>query len=244
LSGARLKVNEEKSGIRQPHEVHFLGFRFQCRQTAEGWQTAVLLSAKAERRLRTTVREMTPPNWKQSLTACMKELSRYLNGWVAHFRLCTEEATKALRAIDAHIHTVHGDFYAGEWVSDAWSKTGISYCRSPIAKNQIYLETQPLFSREAVSLPDHPRLVRVLRLLERRVHRSGRDTVDHGRNGHDDYANAMAGALRVMSAYAGGAELPPHDTGAFAHDLQIRFGAERQRVDDLLGPWRGAKATG
>src|SRR6516162_9029905 len=40
---------------------------------------------------------------EQSLTACMKELSRYLNGWVAHFRLCTEEATKALRAADAHI---------------------------------------------------------------------------------------------------------------------------------------------
>ena len=33
----------------------------------------------------------------------MKELSRYLNGWVAHFWLCTEEATKALRAVDAHI---------------------------------------------------------------------------------------------------------------------------------------------
>src|ERR1700726_4893361 len=26
----RLKVNEEKSGVRPPHEVHFLGFRFQC----------------------------------------------------------------------------------------------------------------------------------------------------------------------------------------------------------------------
>ena len=38
----RLKVNEEKSGIRQPHEVHFLGFRFQCRQTAEGWHTAAV----------------------------------------------------------------------------------------------------------------------------------------------------------------------------------------------------------
>jgi hypothetical protein len=36
----RLKVNEEKSGIRQPHQVHFLGFRFQCRQTAEGWHTS------------------------------------------------------------------------------------------------------------------------------------------------------------------------------------------------------------
>jgi hypothetical protein len=54
------------------------GLGFQCRQTAEGWHAAVLLSAKAERRLRTTVREMTPPNWGQSLTACMKELSRYL----------------------------------------------------------------------------------------------------------------------------------------------------------------------
>jgi hypothetical protein len=39
---------------------------------------------------------MTPPNWGQSLTTCMKELSRYLNGWVAHFRLCTEEAALML----------------------------------------------------------------------------------------------------------------------------------------------------
>jgi hypothetical protein len=46
---------------------------------------------------------MTPPNWGRSLAACMKELSQYLNGWVAHFRLCTAEAIKGLRAIDAHI---------------------------------------------------------------------------------------------------------------------------------------------
>jgi hypothetical protein len=62
----RLKVNEEKSGVRQPHEVHFLGFRFQCRQTAEGCETAVLLSAKSERRLRTTVREMTAGRLRRS----------------------------------------------------------------------------------------------------------------------------------------------------------------------------------
>jgi Reverse transcriptase (RNA-dependent DNA polymerase) len=75
----QLKVNEEKSGVRQPHEVHFLGFRFQCRP--EACEMAVLLSAKSGRRLRTTVREMTPPNWGRSLAACMKELSQYLNGW-------------------------------------------------------------------------------------------------------------------------------------------------------------------
>jgi RNA-directed DNA polymerase len=97
----RLKVNAEKSAVRRPEAVHFLGFRFQCRQ--QGGETAVLLSAKAERRLRTTVREMTPPNWGRSLAACMQELSQYLNGWVAHFRLCTAEAVNGLRAIDAHI---------------------------------------------------------------------------------------------------------------------------------------------
>jgi hypothetical protein len=60
----QLKVNEEKSGVRQPHEVHFLGFRFQCRP--EGCEMAVLLSAKSERRLRTTVREMTAGRLRRS----------------------------------------------------------------------------------------------------------------------------------------------------------------------------------
>src|ERR1700726_924256 len=34
----RLKVSEEKSGVRPPHEVHFLGFRFQCRRIGEGFR--------------------------------------------------------------------------------------------------------------------------------------------------------------------------------------------------------------
>jgi len=34
-----------------------------------------------------------------------------------------------------------------------------------------------------------------LRLLERRTHRSGKDTVDHGVNGSDDYANALCGSM-------------------------------------------------
>jgi hypothetical protein len=35
------------------------------------------------------------------------------------------------------------------------------------------------------------------------THRSGRDTVDHGRNGHDDHANAVCGVLRKMSNHLG-----------------------------------------
>jgi group II intron reverse transcriptase/maturase len=99
----RLEVNEEKSDVRQPDAVHFLGFRFQCRRSGEDREIVVLPSAKAERRLKAKIRAMTPPNWGKSLTACMNGLSRYLNGWMAHFRLCTAEAATGLGAIDAHI---------------------------------------------------------------------------------------------------------------------------------------------
>jgi hypothetical protein len=45
--------------------------------------------------------------------------------------------------------------------------------------------------------PQHDRLLRELRSLERRVHRSGKDSVDHPSHGSDDYANAVCGALYV-----------------------------------------------
>ena len=96
----RLQVNEAKSGVREPYDVHFLGFRFQCE---EGGDVAVLLSGKAEQRLKTTIREMTPPNWGRSITACMENVSRYLTGWMSHYRLCTPEAARRLGEIDAHV---------------------------------------------------------------------------------------------------------------------------------------------
>ena len=88
-----------------------------------------------------------------------------------------------------------GDHFAGEWVASAFRDCGINYETSPLPKSQLYLESLPAFNRGAVSIPDHPTLQRELRGLERRVHRSGRDTVDHPSRGSDDYANAVCGAL-------------------------------------------------
>ena len=65
-----------------------------------------------------------------------------------------------------------------------------------------------MFARGAISLPDHPTLLRELRLLERRTHRSGKDTVDHGLRGHDDYANAVLGC--AAHAMRGGVRYPQH----------------------------------
>jgi RNA-directed DNA polymerase len=97
----RLQVNEEKSGVRKPYDVHFLGFRF-SRETESG-EVAVFPSGKAEHRLKATIREMTPPNWGRSITTCMEDLSRYLTGWMSHYRLCSPDAVQGLGAIDAHV---------------------------------------------------------------------------------------------------------------------------------------------
>lgn len=98
----RLQVNEEKSGVRKPEEVAFLGFRLRCSKEGDT-HVAVCLSRKAERRLKATIREMTPPNWGRSITFCVAGISRYLNGWMTHFRLCTPEAVEGPRVIDAHV---------------------------------------------------------------------------------------------------------------------------------------------
>lgn len=99
----RLQVNGEKSDVREPDDVHFLGFRFRCAGEGAGDDVAILPSAKAERRLRDKMRAMTPPNWGRSIVSCMADISRYLTGWMSYFRLCTAEAVQGLGAIDAHV---------------------------------------------------------------------------------------------------------------------------------------------
>ena len=101
------------------------------------------------------------------------------------------------------IDSVTGDVYAAQWVAGAWQEQNIAYLKSDLPKSQIYLECLPLFARGLVRLPDHLKLLRELRLLERHSHRSGRDTVDHARGGHDDHANAVCGVLRNLSNYLG-----------------------------------------
>lgn len=95
---------------------------------------------------------------------------------------------------------VTGDNYAGAWVADAFRDAGMEYRRADMAKSGLYLEMVPMFMRNAISIPDHPPLVRELRLLERRTGRSGKDSVDHPQNGSDDYANALAGACWLATS--------------------------------------------
>jgi len=94
-----------------------------------------------------------------------------------------------------HCHTVTGDRYAGEWTREAFRTHEIHYRHSDKTKSELYLEALPLFATGTVRILDHRRLMTQLLQLERRTHRSGKDSIDHPPQGHDDVANAVCGAL-------------------------------------------------
>lgn len=94
---------------------------------------------------------------------------------------------------------ITGDNFAAGWVAGAFTAAGIDYRRSLLTRSELYLEGLPQFARGVVSIPYHPQLSRELRLLERRTARSGKDSVDHGVGGSDDYANALFGALQLAA---------------------------------------------
>jgi hypothetical protein len=142
-----------------------------------------------------------------------------------------EAVTKeyAKLAKEYRCYSVSGDRYAAQWTAAAWEKTGVTYMTSDIPKSQIYLEALPWFTRGLVELPDHPRLIRELRLLERATHRGGKDTVDHPRGQHDDCANAVAGVLRSLSDHLGDPDLAMWKLAWGDGDV-VDPGIERARV--------------
>jgi hypothetical protein len=147
--------------------------------------------------------------------------------------LVTQEYAALAR--EYRISTVIGDFYGAEWNVSAWRACGLNYQRSELNKSEIYLETLPLFARHMVRLPDHAQLLRELRLLERRTARSGKDIVEHPRNGRDDHANALCGA--VVNAFRGtGSEWMSRITPEYLN--AIAASPSRRRVHGLRPLYR------
>jgi hypothetical protein len=128
------------------------------------------------------------------------------------------------------ISSLTGDAYSAEWCAGAFSAAGIYYRTAEQNRSEIYLESLPLFTRGVVSLPDHKILLRELRMLERHTHRSGKDSVDHGQSGHDDYSNACCGLLVQLAKQSNNifdsglySDHPPGaDPEAFKHVNEVR----------------------
>jgi hypothetical protein len=119
------------------------------------------------------------------------------------------------------VSTAAGDNYSGEWVSAAFKDHQIVWARSETSASGLYLEALPVFMRGAVRFPNHPKLVRELRLLERRTSRTGKDLISHPPKGNDDYSNSLCGMLSTKH------RPPMHFSPAFMHKLQ-RIDARRR----------------
>jgi hypothetical protein len=116
------------------------------------------------------------------------------------FDPATVAAEYAKLAADYGCSTVTGDAFAGLWTARAFEAcSDVAYERSPLNKSQLYLEGLQWFARGLISIPDLPRLVRELRLLERKTSRIGRDSVDHPKGQSDDLANCLFGSMYLAA---------------------------------------------
>jgi hypothetical protein len=98
------------------------------------------------------------------------------------------------------ISQVTGDRYAGEFPRELFRKRGIEYQCAEKPKSDLFRDLLPLLNSGRIVLPKSERLVNQLAGLERRTARSGKDSIDHGPGGHDDLANAVAGAADLVAS--------------------------------------------
>ncbi|WP_274366322.1 group II intron reverse transcriptase/maturase [Paenibacillus thermotolerans] len=80
----RLKVNRDKSAVDRPWNRKFLGFSF-----VSNAQATIRIAPKKLEQLKERVREITSRTRGVSLEHRIKELNRYLMGWVGYFRLAS-----------------------------------------------------------------------------------------------------------------------------------------------------------
>jgi hypothetical protein len=96
------------------------------------------------------------------------------------------------------ITSAQSDHWGGDWVLEAFRKKGITVSASAKVKSDIYRELLPLLNAGRVDLIDNARLVTQMVGLERRVSRSGKDSIDHAPGGHDDVGDARWIARRAQ----------------------------------------------
>jgi len=97
------------------------------------------------------------------------------------------------------ITKVVGDRHAHGFVSAALKTCGLTFEPSKLSKSELYVALLSLLNSGGADLLDVSVLRVQLLALQRRSARGGRDSVDHPSGGHDDAANAAAGALVLAS---------------------------------------------
>jgi hypothetical protein len=138
------------------------------------------------------------------------------------------------------ISATSGDRYGGEWPRKRFKVHGINYEPAPNAKSDLYRDVLALLNSRKLDLLDNAKLINQFCLLERRVARGGRDSIDHAPGQHDDIANSVAGlaAAAAQATYS----LPPF-LGITANGSVITGGFYRADTDAAAADAASRSAT-
>lgn len=104
----KLKVNEAKSAVAQPHTRKFLGFTFSNRE-----QVKRCVAPKALARFRERIRDLTQRTRGVSVDQMIDTLKRYLTGWRGYFGFC--ETPRVLHKLDEWIRRRLRCFLWKQW---------------------------------------------------------------------------------------------------------------------------------
>lgn len=152
--------------------VRYFAFTDPSGGSQDAWTLAVSCAADSNKPVLAALEERQPPF---SPAAVVHDYARTLRGY--------------------GITEVEGDHYAGEFPRELFRKHGITYRTADSPKSDLYREWLPLLNAGHMELLDIPRLKTQFCGLERKVSRAGEDSITHAPGGHDDLANAAAGAL-------------------------------------------------
>jgi hypothetical protein len=86
------------------------------------------------------------------------------------------------------------------FVDAVFQQCGITITTCEKVKTDLYLSFLPILNSGQVDLLDHEKMISQFCRLERRTSRSGKDSVDHPKDAHDDLCNAAAGAITCVGS--------------------------------------------
>jgi hypothetical protein len=158
----------------------------------------------------------------------------------------TTQATKehAATVRSYRINFVTGDHYAGNWPRERWQDEKMEYEVSKVDKTKVYRDALPIITSGECELLDHPVLIHQLRELERRLTPKGQTIITHPPGGHDDYANAACGALRLAYEWGKHASNIPGEK-RYKDMFELEREREQEAIQDvtvrdresLTSPW-------
>ena len=119
------------------------------------------------------------------------------------------------------VSRVTGDRYAGEFPRELFRRHGIAYDLAKQTKSELFRDLLPLLNSGRIVLPRNDRLLGQIVGLERRTSAVGRDTISHPDRGHDDVANAVAGAAALSQRPR--RAVRSHEARQHQHGMAVAF---------------------